>query len=98
MQSHEQRAGVGIPAGVKVEAIMRSLAIGHGYKWTVLTKKPLLIAHCAPTIGNMPELLLTGNKPMVVAGGDAVYVERIRNILEMLQRQSHRVQFTKEDL
>ncbi|TFG28965.1 hypothetical protein EU528_10445 [Candidatus Thorarchaeota archaeon] len=97
MQSHEKRVGVEIPSGVKVDDIMRSLAIGHGYKWTVLTKQPLLIAYGAPTIGNMPELLLTGTKPIVVAGGDAVYVERIRNILEMLQRQSHRVQFTREE-
>ncbi|MBE0526372.1 MAG: hypothetical protein IH631_05480, partial [Candidatus Thorarchaeota archaeon] len=89
-------SGVEIPAGVKVDDIMRSLAIGHGYKWTVLTRDPLIIAHGAPTVGNMPELLLTGKKPMIVAGGDAIYVERIRNILEMLQRQSHRVQFTKE--
>lgn len=97
MQLHEQRSGVEIPQGVKTNDIMRSLAIGHGYVWTVLTRKPLLIAHGAPTIGNMPELLLTGNKPIVVEGGDAVYVDRIRNVLEMLQRQSHRVQFTKED-
>ncbi|MGY5859237.1 MAG: hypothetical protein RTU63_07700 [Candidatus Thorarchaeota archaeon] len=96
MQSHDQRSGVEIPEGVKVDDIMKSLAIGHGYKWIVLTKKPLLIAHGAPTIGNMPEILLTGTKPIVIAGGDVVYVERIRNILEMLQRQSHRVKFTKE--
>jgi len=97
MQSHEQRSGVEIPDGVNVDDIMRSLTIGHGYKWTVLTRKPLMVAHGAPTIGGMPELLLTGTKPMVVSGGDIVYVERIRNVLEMLLRQSHRVQFTKED-
>ncbi|MGY5879077.1 MAG: hypothetical protein RTV31_02455 [Candidatus Thorarchaeota archaeon] len=96
MQSHEQRAGVEIPQGVKVDDIMRSLEIGHGYRWTILTRKPLLIAHGQPTIGNMPEILLTGSKPMVVAGGDTVYVERIRNILEMIERQSHRVRFTSE--
>jgi hypothetical protein len=96
MQSHEQRSGVEIPPGVKVDDIMRSLEIGHGYQWTVLTRKPLLIAHGQPTIGNMPEILLTGAKPMVVAGGDIVYVDRIKNILEMIQRQSHRVQFTSE--
>jgi organic radical activating enzyme len=44
----------------------------------------------------MPELLLTGEKSMVIAGGDPVYVERIRSILEMLQRQSHRVCFSEE--
>jgi hypothetical protein len=97
MQSHEQRVGVEIPPGVKLEDIMKSLAIGHGYQWTVFTRKPLLIAHGQPTIGNMPELLLTGSKPMIVAGGDVVYIERIRNILDMIQRQSHRVQFTTEE-
>ena len=96
MLSPEQRTGIEIPDGVKVADIMRSLTIGHGYKWTVLTREPLIVAHGAPTIGNMPELLLTGNKPIVVAGGDIVYVNRIRNILEMLQRQAHRVQFTQE--
>jgi len=96
MQSHEQRAGIEIPDGVKVDDIMRSLEIGHGYKWTVLTRKPLLIAHGQPTIGNMPEILITGSKPMVIAGGDVVYVERISKILEMIQRQAHRVQFTSE--
>ena len=97
MQSHENRTGVEIPQGVKPSNIMRSLEIGHGYVWTVLTRKPLLIAHGASTIGNMPELLLTGSKPMIVAGGDNAYLDRIRNILEMLQRQAHRVQFTQED-
>jgi len=97
MQSHESRSGVEIPDGIKVDDIMRSLAIGHGYKWTVLTRKPLIIAHGAPTIGDMPELLLTGTKPMVISGGDIVYVERIRNVLEMLLRQSHRIQFTQEE-
>lgn len=97
MSSHEQRTGIEIPDGVKVADIMRSLEIGHGYKWTVLTRQPLLIAHGAPRAeSSMPEILLTGSKPMVVAGGDVAYVERIRKILEMLKRQSHRVQFTQE--
>ncbi|MFW9843691.1 MAG: hypothetical protein ACFFEV_03875 [Candidatus Thorarchaeota archaeon] len=96
MQSRDHRIGIEIPQGVKVDDIMRSLEIGHGYQWTVLTRTPLLIAHGQPTIGNMPEILLTGTKPMVVAGGDIVYVDRIRNILEMIQRQYHRVQFTSE--
>jgi len=99
MLLHEQRTGIEIPDGVKISDIMRSLEIGHGYKWTVLTKQPLLIAHGTPRVeSSMPEILLTGSKPMVVAGGDAAYVERIRNILEMLKRQSHRVQFTQEGI
>ena len=97
MYSAEQRTGIQIPSGVKSSEIMNSLAIGHGYCWTVLTRTPLLVAHGAPTIGNMPELLLTGNKALVLAGGDTAYVERIQKVLEMLQRQSHRIQFSNEE-
>jgi hypothetical protein len=95
MYSSEQRTGVEIPPGVTPESLMASLNIGHGYHWTVLTRYPILIAHGAPAFGNMPELLLTGNIAMVIAGGDPAYVERIRSILEMLQRQSSRVRFSE---
>ena len=99
MQSSEERSGIEIPAGVKPEVVMTSLTLGHGYRWTVLTRQPLLIAHGAPSLGsgNMPELLITSDKTMVVAGGDIAYVERIRSVLEMLQRQSQRIRFLKED-
>jgi hypothetical protein len=89
--SKDHRSGVEIPIGVKPEDIMKSLEIGHGYKWTVLIRKPLIVAHGAPTLGNMPELLLTGERSLVVAGGDSVYVERIQQILGMLQRHSQRM-------
>jgi len=99
MHSSEERSGIEIPDSVRPEVIMTSLTLGHGYRWTVLTRHPLLIAHGAPSLGsgNMPELLITGERSMVVAGGDAVYVERIRRVLEMLQRQSHRVRFLREE-
>lgn len=90
MHQHEHRAGVEIPFGVKPEDIMRTLEIGHGYKWIVLVRQPVVIAHGTPTIGNMPELLMTGDHSMIVAGGDPAYVDRIRQVLVMLQRQSHR--------
>jgi hypothetical protein len=98
MSSYEQRTGVEIPSGVSPESIMASLKIGHGYQWTVLTRHPILIAHGASKFGNMPELLLTGKKSIVLAGGDSAYIVRIRSILEMLQRQSHRVSFSKESV
>jgi hypothetical protein len=98
MSSYEQRTGVEIPRGVSPESIMSSLKIGHGYQWTVLTRHPILIAHGASKFGNMPELLLAGKKSMVIAGGDPVYIARIRSVLEMLQRQSHRVSFSREDV
>jgi hypothetical protein len=98
MSSSEQRSGIEIPEGVKPETIMNFLEVGHNYHWTVLTRLPLLVAHGAPALGsgNMPEILLTGNRSMIIAGGDTTYVERIRHMLEMLQRQSQRIIFTKE--
>lgn len=88
MYPNEMRSGLEIPHGVKPEDIMRSLELGHGYKWTVLTRSPLLIAHGNPTLGNMPELLMTGNRSIIVAGGNPAYVGRLRQVLEMLQRHS----------
>jgi hypothetical protein len=87
---HEHRAGVEIPFGVRPEDIMRTLEIGHGYKWIVLVRQPVIVAHGAPSLGNMPELLMTGNRSLIIAGGDPAYVERIRQVLAILQRQSQR--------
>ena len=92
----ELRSGLEIPVGVKLEDIMRSLELGHGYKWTILTRRPLLVAHGNPTLGNMPELLVTGNRSIVVAGGDPAYVDRLRQVLDMLQRHSQRHNARKE--
>lgn len=77
-----------IPFDVSEEDIMRALEIGHGYKWTVLIKHPVVVAHGAPTIGNMPELLMSGDCTLIVDGGDPAYVERLRQVLTMLQRHS----------
>jgi hypothetical protein len=91
MYPSELRSGLEIPPGVKSEDIMRSLQLGHGYKWTVLTRRPLLVAHGNPTLGNMPELLLTGNRSIVIAGGDPAYVDRLKQVLDMLQRHTERL-------
>ncbi len=96
MFPNEIRSGLEIPLGVKPEEIMRSLELGHGYKWTVLTRRPLLVAHGNPTLGNMPELLVTGNRSIVVAGGDPAYVDRLKQVLEVLQRHSHRLVVKQE--
>jgi hypothetical protein len=77
---------VEIPFNVRDEDIMQSLDMGHGYKWTVLIRQPVIIAHGAPTIGNMPELLITGDRTLIIEGGDPAYVERIRQVLAILQR------------
>jgi hypothetical protein len=93
---HELRSGLEIPPGVKPEDIIRSLELGHGYKWTVLVRRPLLVAHGNPTLGNMPELLLTGNRTIVIAGGNPAYVDRLRQVLDMLQRHSQRLVVKQE--
>ena len=90
MYQHEHRAGVEIPFGVRLDDIRRSLEIGHGYKWIVLVRQPVIVAHGTPTLGNMPEILMTGDRSLIIAGGDPAYVERIRQVLAILQRQSQR--------
>ena len=92
----DQRIGLEIPEQVNVKEFMRSLVIGHGYRWTILTEHPILIAFGETIVGDMPELLITGDKSVVVSGGNSVYVSRIKSVLEMLQRQAHRVSFSKE--
>lgn len=96
MYPNELRSGLEIPPGVKPEDIMRSLELGHGYKWTVLARQPLLVVHGNPTLGNMPELLMTGNRSIVVAGGDPAYVNRLKQVLDMLQRQTKRLVVKQE--
>ena len=88
MYPDEFRSGLEIPPGVKPGDIMSSLELGHGYHWTGLIRQPLLVAYGKPTIGNMPELLLNGSKSIIVAGGNPVYVDRLKQILDMLQKRS----------
>ena len=96
MYHSELRSGLEIPSGVKPEDIMRSLELGHGYKWVVLVRRPLLVAHGFPTVGNMPELLMTGNRSIVVAGGDPAYVDRLKQVLDILYRHSQRLVVKQE--
>ena len=92
----ESRSGIEVPDGVNLKDFMRSLLIGHGYRWTVLTEEPILIAFGETSVGDMPELLITGERSVVVAGGNTAYVNRIKRVLEMLQRQASCVDFSKE--
>jgi len=92
----EPRCGLEIPEQVDPKDFMRSLIIGHGYRWTILTEHPILIAFGETSVGDMPELLITGGRSVVISGGNNAYVNRIRCILEMLQRQAHRIDFSKE--
>jgi hypothetical protein len=92
----EHRSGLEIPEQVDPKDFMRSLIIGHRYRWTILTEHPILIAFGETTVGDMPELLITGSRSVVISGGNDAYVNRIKSILEMLQRQAHRVDFSKE--
>ncbi len=98
MHLAEMRCSLEIPLGVRSEDIMKSLELGHGYKWTILIRSPLLVAHGNPTLGNMPELLMTGNRSLVIAGEDPVYIDRLRKVLNMLQRHSQRFVTKKEEI
>ncbi|MFX1482635.1 MAG: hypothetical protein ACFFCP_05530 [Promethearchaeota archaeon] len=96
MYSKDYRSGMEIPYGVSPEDIMRTLEIGHGYRWLILTRQPLIVAHGTPTLGNMPEILITGSRTLVISGENPAYVERIRQVLVMLQRHSPQIAVRKE--
>jgi hypothetical protein len=81
------RIAIELPVGVTQESVMHSLEMGHGYNWIVLTKSPALVAHGSSELDNMPEILLIGEKILIISGSDTVYAERLQRVLEMLKRQ-----------
>jgi phage FluMu protein gp41 len=42
----------------------------------------------------MPEILLIGEKILIISGSDTVYAERLQRVLEMLKRQIKSVSST----
>jgi hypothetical protein len=62
---------------------MDSLSVGHGYSWIVIVPTPLRIAHGSTSGDDMPELLIVG-KTLLMSGGDEVYINRLRRMLEVL--------------
>ncbi|MHA1903451.1 MAG: hypothetical protein ACXADL_08030 [Candidatus Thorarchaeota archaeon] len=85
------RTGLELPAKVAPSSLMQLLEIGHGYRWTIITRNPALLAHGLPATSNMPELLIVGKRTLIISGGNAVYVERIERILDILSRRSQNV-------
>ncbi|MHA2118673.1 MAG: hypothetical protein ACW98J_07115, partial [Candidatus Thorarchaeota archaeon] len=55
---------------------------------------PALVAHGSSDLGNMPEILLIGEKILIISGSDTVYAERLQRVLEMLKRQIKSVSST----
>ncbi|MHA2189260.1 MAG: hypothetical protein ACXAEB_00095 [Candidatus Thorarchaeota archaeon] len=88
------RTSLDLPAKVAPSSVMQLLEIGHGYRWTIITRNPALLAHGLPATGDMPELLIVGKKTLIISGGNTVYVERIERILDMLSRRSQNVGMT----
>ncbi|NHJ15148.1 MAG: hypothetical protein EAX95_15805 [Candidatus Thorarchaeota archaeon] len=83
----DNRIAIEIPPGLSSDSIMRSLELGHGYVWQVIVKDPALVAYGSTKYGDMPELLLLAGRTLIVSDGNRTYANRIRSVLEMLQRQ-----------
>jgi hypothetical protein len=49
----------------------------------VLVPTPVKIAHGCTSSGDMPELLVVG-RTLLTSGGDGVYIDRLRRMLEVL--------------
>jgi len=75
---------------------MDALTKGHGYQWLAIAKRPILLVYGETSSGEMPQLLLTGNTTLVVSGGDGAYIERLRRMLEILERQEERELLAQE--
>lgn len=81
--STEVQAQITIPTSLRLQTVMDSLSIGHGYSWIVLVPTPVRIAHGSTLCGDMPELLIVG-KTLLTSGGNEVYISRLRRMLEVL--------------
>ena len=81
--SAEAQAKITIPDSLRSQAVMDSLSAGHGYIWMVLVPTPVIIAHGRTSSGDMPELLVIG-RTLLTSGGDGVYIDRLRRMLEVL--------------
>ena len=81
--SADAQAKITIPDSLHPQAVMDSLSVGHGYSWMVLVPTPVKIAHGRTSSGDMPELLVVG-RTLLTSGGDGVYIDRLRRMLEVL--------------
>ena len=72
-----------IPKGLKIEDVMKSLSIGHGYDWLVLVREPVLVAGGIPITEILPELLLVHRKLWILKE-DAHHLERLEHTLDRL--------------
>lgn len=81
--SADAQAKITIPDSLRPQAVMDSLSAGHGYSWMVLVPTPVKIAHGRTSSGDMPELLVVG-RTLLTSGGDGVYIDRLRRMLEVL--------------
>ena len=74
---------VPIPKGLKIEDVMKSLSIGHGYEWLVLVREPVLVASSLPITDILPELFLVHRKLWILRE-DTHHLERLEHTLNRL--------------
>ncbi len=74
-----------IPSSLPLPSLMESLAIGHGYQWTVLVKTPKFVAWGKTSMGPETEVLIIGRQ-MVLQSQPAMG-ERMKHLIKVLARR-----------
>ena len=72
-----------VPSGLSIETLMRSFEIGHGYKWLILDRKPVLIVSGIPSNDFMPELFLV-KRTLWIRYEDSEHKDRLEHTLKRL--------------
>lgn len=84
MKTCERYAQLDIPDGLSAEQLMRTMSAGHGYRWTVLSTSPVLVAHGESPSSELAELLIIDRD--LVFARDTVFEERLIRLLEAIIR------------
>jgi hypothetical protein len=84
-----EEVSIDIPSGVKANAVMDFLKRGHGYAWTTVSKKPVLMVLGHPSKHDHPEVVIL-NDSLVVNSSDRNMLTRIETMLDVLARQGGR--------
>ncbi len=83
MTQNVRRTCLRLPGTLPVSVLLRALQNGHGYLWTTLSSRPLLIVHGCSTRPDMPELLIVGDSLIVSdQGGEAE--QGLRRLIDRL--------------
>ncbi len=86
-----QTEQIRIPTGLSLNRLIRTLEIGHGYRWLTITKTPRLVVYGRSQSQDLPEILAMDPNILVLDGGDPNSVNRLRRLMTLLTRQSAQV-------